>query len=204
MRRVWRLEKKYVINMVEFLQKTHELQQLLHEDPHNGVHGYIIRSLYFDTEYDDDYFEKEQGLYVRKKVRLRIYDHEAESAALEMKKKQGEQQLKRSLRVSREDAQRLISCDYTPLLRYPEDFAAECYALMNSRCYRPRVVIQYRRKAFIAKENNIRITFDREIDATESNFDLFDPDLIMNPVMDRSQIVMAVSYTHLDVYKRQR
>ena len=67
MRRVWRLEKKYVINMVEFLQKTHELQQLLHEDPHNGVHGYIIRSLYFDTEYDDDYFEKEQGLYVRKK-----------------------------------------------------------------------------------------------------------------------------------------
>lgn len=194
MREVLRNERKFLINISEFLRKSHELQQLLHEDAHNGTHGYMIRSLYFDTEYDGDFFDKEYGMEVRKKLRLRIYDPHSGSAVLEMKQKQGEQQLKRSLRLRREDAQRLIACDYSPLLSYREPFAAECYVLMNTRCYRPRTIVQYRRQAFVARENEIRITFDHQIDATESNFDLFDPGLILNPVMGRSQAVLEVKY----------
>lgn len=194
MRDVLRNEKKFIIHMADFMGKSHELQQLLHEDPHNGPHGYIIRSLYFDTEYDGDFFDKEYGMENRKKLRLRIYDPNSESAVLEMKQKQGDQQRKRSLRMRREDALRLIACDYSPLRNYSEPFAAECYALMNSRCYRPRTVIQYRRKAFIAKENSIRVTFDHQIDATAGNFDLFDPKLIMNPVMGKSLAVLEVKY----------
>lgn len=191
---VLRSEKKFMINVADFIRKSHELQQLLHEDTHNGTHGYTIRSLYFDTEYDGDFFDKECGVEVRKKLRLRIYDPNSEFAALEMKQKQGEQQLKRALRLRREDARRLIACDYTPLLNYPEPFAAECYALMNSRCYRPRTVIQYRRKAFVARENSIRVTFDHQIDATAGSFDLFDPKLIMAPVMGRDLAVLEVKY----------
>lgn len=194
MQKVLRNERKYMISLSEWMRKSHELHQLLHEDPHNGIHGYTIRSLYFDTEYDDDFFDKEYGMEVRKKLRLRVYDPKGESAVLEMKQKQGEQQLKRSLRLRREDAERLIAGNYSPLLHYPEDFAAECYALMNIRCYRPKVVIEYRRKAFIAKENSTRITFDHHIEATQSNFDLFNPGLAMNPVMARSQAVLEVKY----------
>lgn len=194
LKEVLRHEKKFMLSAADFLRKSHELQQLLHQDAHNGPDGYLIRSLYFDTEYDGDFFDKEYGMEVRKKLRLRIYDPHDEAAALEMKQKQGQQQKKRSLRLRREDAQRLIRCDYTPLLRYPEPFAAECYALMSTRCYRPKTVIQYRRKAFVARENNIRITFDHQLDATESRFDLFDPRLQMNPVMDRSQVVLEVKY----------
>ncbi|MDD6189048.1 MAG: polyphosphate polymerase domain-containing protein [Clostridiales bacterium] len=191
---VLRNERKFLINISEFMRKSHELQQLLREDSHNGPQGYKIRSLYFDTEYDGDFFDKEYGMEIRKKLRLRIYDPLSGSAVLEMKQKQGEQQRKRSLRLCREDAERLIACDYSPLLRYPDEFARECYALMNTRCYRPRTIVEYRRKAFIAKENNIRITFDHQIDATESNFGLFDPNLIMNPVMGRSMAVLEVKY----------
>lgn len=194
MQEVLRCEKKFMLNVAEFMEKSHELRKLLHEDPHNGADGYIIRSLYFDTEYDGDFFDKEYGMEVRKKLRLRIYEPNSGTALLEMKQKQGEQQKKRSLRMRREDAQRLIACDYTPLLNYTEPFAAEVYALMNTRCYRPKTVIQYRRKAFIAKENNIRVTFDHRIDATSGSFDLFSPDLIMGPVMDRSLVVLEVKY----------
>ena len=35
-------------------------------DPHNGTHGYMIRSLYFDTPFDDDYFEKQAGIELRR------------------------------------------------------------------------------------------------------------------------------------------
>ena len=194
MQQVLRNERKFLIHTVDFIETKYRLQQLLHEDPHNGKEGYLIRSLYFDTEYDDDLFDKAFGLEVRKKVRLRLYDPNGDFALLEMKQKQGNQQRKRSLRINREDAQKLIHCDYNPLLSYPEPFAAECYALMKTRCYRPRTIVEYRRIAFIAKENNIRITFDHEIEATQSSFDLFAPNLLMVPVMDRSQAVLEVKY----------
>ena len=136
------------------------LNQVMVQDPHNGVHGYIIRSLYFDTVYDSDYFEKLAGIETRRKIRLRIYDPNADFAMLEMKQKQGANQLKRSLKVSRNDAIALTNGDYSPLLSYSELFAAECYAMMTCRCYRPKTIVQYNRKAFIAKENKIRVTFD--------------------------------------------
>lgn len=65
---------------------------------------------------------------------------------------------------------------------------------MVTRCYRPKTIVEYRRKAFIAKENKIRITFDHDIAATESSFDLFDSGLLMNPVMDKSMAVLEVKY----------
>lgn len=194
MRQVLRNERKFLIGTRDFLAKKHQLQQQLHEDPHNGPQGYRIRSLYFDTEYDDDFFDKESGVEIRKKLRLRLYDPEGDFAVLEMKQKQGEQQRKRSLRLGREDAVVLASGNYTPLLRYKDPFAAECYALMQTRCYRPRTIVEYRRLAFIARENSIRVTFDHQIDATGSSFDLFDPHLMMTPVMDRSQAVLEVKY----------
>ena len=80
------------------------------------------------------------------------------------------------------------------LLDYPEPFAAECYAFMQMKCYRPKTIVEYRRKAFVAKENRIRVTFDSEIVSTESSFDLFSRNLVMNPVMDRSMVVLEVKY----------
>lgn len=194
MNQVFREEKKFLISVDEFMQKSHVLSQVMHEDPHNGTHGYIIRSLYFDTVYDGDYFEKLAGVETRRKLRLRIYDPHADFAMLEMKQKQGASQLKRSLRVSRADAVALTRGDYLPLLGYSEPFAAECYAMMRCRCYRPKTIVQYNRKAFIAKENKIRVTFDNNIVATESSFDLFSPHLNMNPVLDPYDVVLEVKY----------
>lgn len=194
MNRVLREEKKFLINIAEFRQKSHLLEQALLQDTHNGIHGYRIRSLYFDTPYDRDFFEKQYGTELRRKVRLRIYDTEQNFAMLEMKQKQGSQQLKRSLKISREDALRIIKGDLSPLLSYEEPFAAEMYAFMQIHSYRPVTIVEYRRKAFIAKENKIRITFDNQITATESSFDLFDPNLIMNPVLDPFDVVMEVKF----------
>ena len=169
MNKVLREEKKFLIGIHEFISKSHQLQKVLMQDSHNGIHGYMIRSLYFDTPYDTDFFEKQAGTELRRKV-------------------------KRSLRVSREDAERIIKCDYSPLLKYDEPFAAEIYAFMQSKCYRPCTVVQYNRKAFIAKENKIRVTFDNRIVATESCFDIFSEKLNMNPVLDPYDVVLEVKY----------
>jgi hypothetical protein len=58
----------------------------------------------------------------------------------------------------------------------------------------PVAVVQYNRKAYIAKENKIRITFDSNIIATESNFNIFDENLLMYPVFDKFNTVLEVKY----------
>ena len=194
MNRVFREEKKFLISIDESIQKSHRLSAVLAADPHNGVNGYTVRSLYFDTVYDGDFYDKLDGIETRRKIRLRCYSPKDDFAMLEMKQKQGASQLKRSLMLSREDAIRLTKADYTPLLKYSEPFAAECYALMNLRCYRPKTIVEYNRKAFIAKENKTRITFDSNIVATESSFDLFDERLNMYPVLDKYDVVLEVKF----------
>lgn len=194
MNQVFREEKKYLISLPEALQISHRLAQVMHEDPHNGIGGYPVRSLYFDTIDDRDFREKSAGVELRRKLRLRCYSPAADFAMLEMKQKQGANQLKRSLRMPREEAMLLLHGDYTPLLGHSEAFAAECYAMMHSHCYRPKAIVEYNRKAFIAKENKIRITFDSRIAATESCFDLFSPRLNMNPVLDPYCVVLEVKY----------
>lgn len=194
MNEVMRQEKKFLMTVADSSNLAARLAQVMISDNHNGSRGYLIRSLYFDSLNDRDYGEKLDGLELRRKIRLRCYPPSPEFAMLEMKQKSGPYQKKRSLAVSREDAQELIRGNYFPLLHYQEPFAAECYALMSSMCYRPKAVVEYRRTAFIAKENRIRITFDSNITATEASYDIFSENLLQYPVMDPFHVVLEVKY----------
>lgn len=158
--------------------------------------GYVIRSLYFDSLYNRDFYEKESGVEKRRKIRLRIYDTNQDFAMLEMKQKDGKNQLKRSLIVSKKDAEQLILGNYSVLLNYKEDFATECYSVMNMYLYRPKSIVQYFRKAYVIPENNIRITFDFDVKATESNFDIFSNDLVLNKVLDDTKVILEVKYNN--------
>lgn len=194
MNEVLRQEKKYLMNAVDLQKLSGRLESVLIQDPHNGPQGYSIRSLYFDTLEDGDYYDKIDGLELRRKIRLRVYQPSDLFAKLEMKQKQGSYQKKRSLRVSRQDAQQLSRGRYDCLLTYEDPFAIECYGLLQRRCYRPKTIVEYRRKAFIARENQIRITLDHQIRATETGFDLFDTGLNLYPVLDPLQGVLEVKY----------
>lgn len=191
---VLRQEKKYLITAVDSCNLSSVLGSVLAEDKHNGSQGYPIRSLYFDTLNDRDYREKVDGIELRRKIRLRCYGPEADFAMLEMKQKEGAYQRKRSLCLKREDARLLTFGNYEPLTQYQEPFAAECYGLMNRMCYRPKAVVEYRRRAYIAKENHIRITLDSKITATEASFDLFSRKLLQYPVLDSFHVILEVKY----------
>ncbi len=191
---MYRQEKKYWVNQADMARLSARLAQVMLQDEHNGAQGYWIRSLYFDTLDDGDYREKLDGVEKRRKLRLRIYDTAAQFAMLEMKQKEGAYQKKRSLRVTREQAREMIAGRYDCLLKYDEPFACECYGLMHRQCYRPKAVVDYQRRAFIAKENKIRVTFDHQIRATEAAFDLFSPRLNTYPVLDPFNGVLEVKY----------
>ncbi len=194
MNEVLRQEHKRLITLDQYYRLSHDLEKIMHLDSHSHGDGYSIRSLYFDTPEDKDFEEKEEGVELRRKIRLRNYGAGSPFAMLEMKQKQGPHQKKRSLRMTKEDAQALTRGQYSALLHYPDPFAGECFALMNMECYQPKAVVEYKRKAFVAKENKIRVTFDHHIIATEACFDIFSPTLGMNPVLDPYLVVLEVKY----------
>ena len=194
MNEVLRQEKKFLITLPMVYELGSRLSQVMMEDANNKGDGYPIRSLYFDSLDDRDFYEKEEGVEVRRKIRLRNYGPDTPFAMLEMKQKQGANQKKRSLRLSRAEALALTRGDYGVLLNHSEPFAAECYGVMNTHCYQPRAVVEYRRRAFIARENKIRVTLDHHIVATESRYDIFAPDLLQNAVLDPWLAVLEVKY----------
>ena len=191
---VLRQEEKYPLNLQEAIQFSHRFSRLLMPDPYSVNGSYMVRSLYFDTVDDRDFFDKVTEQNLRRKIRLRVYSPDASAAKLEVKQKNGSYQRKRSLTVSREDAQALIDGQYSVLLHYPEEFAAELFAIMTTECYRPKSIVEYQRRAFMAQENNIRLTFDAHICATESTMDLFSPNLPLNPVFDADKVIFEVKY----------
>ena len=191
---VSRKEKKFLVDLAGAKKLEGILASVVAPDPHNGLQGYPIRSLYFDTLHDRDYAEKLMGTDPRRKVRLRVYDPSGDFALLELKQKQGDNQRKRSLPVTREEARRLIDGDADVLLTHEEPFAAEMHALMSINGYSPKAIVEYDRMAFVAKENKTRVTFDRSVRATETNFDLFDPRLPLYPVFDPFNVILEVKF----------
>ncbi len=194
MNTVLRREEKYPMHHIESLVYANKFQQLLNLDSYSVDGTYTVRSLYFDNINDDDFFDKIDEQELRRKIRLRIYNPNDKTAKLEIKQKEGIFQKKRSLNISREDAIELIKGNNSILLKYNNDFANEVYGIMTMEYYKPKTIIEYKRKAFMAKENEIRLTFDSLIRATESSFDLFDENLLLNPIADENYVVFEVKY----------
>ena len=68
---VSRHEIKFYVNLMQFSRLAQSLKNVMIEDKHNGSNGYFIRSLYFDTYAETDYYQKVNGIENRKKIRLR-------------------------------------------------------------------------------------------------------------------------------------
>lgn len=193
---VQRVEKKYPINVIDMENLKKRLGAVLQSDPHNGENGYIVRSLYFDSHRDMDYYAKADGLDNRKKIRLRIYSPADTSVKLEVKEKVDGRQRKRSLSISREEAERLIAGDFGFLLETDSPLAKTLYCYMVKEGYRPKCIVEYDRYAFIHRSNDTRITFDQNLRCSCDFAHFLTDNIVWIPAEDRSRITLEVKYNH--------
>ncbi|MCR5272932.1 MAG: polyphosphate polymerase domain-containing protein [Lachnospiraceae bacterium] len=191
---VTRVEKKYNLNISEAERIKTALNRVMTSDPHNGENGYLVRSLYFDSLYNKDYFAKTDGVDVRKKIRLRIYSPEDETAKLEVKEKAGGMQRKRSLSLTKDEAKRIIEGDFSCLLKWNDALGEALYCLMTKEIYRPKCIVEYDRYAFVHEDNNIRVTFDSNIRAGSGMSNLFSKEPMYYPIAKSGDITLEVKY----------
>ena len=118
----FRHEWKYLINRAEKQLTDLRLRECMQLDPHAGEGGYMIRSLYFDDYWNSAYEEKEAGILMRKKYRIRIYNYSDRSIKLERKKKHGSYIFKESAPLTCEEVEKILAGDYEFLLKSPQTF----------------------------------------------------------------------------------
>lgn len=189
--KTFRHEYKYVIPYEEMLSLRMKFNELLDID--RSYEGYMIRSLYFDSVNDNDYYDKLGGELSRKKIRLRIYDPNSDLVKLELKAKHDYHQLKESLIINKSDAKELINGKYEVLLNYKDDLAKRLYVIMTEGYYRPKVIIEYQRIAYMTKTTT-RITFDFDIKKSNDYESFFKEDINYLKTTDGKDIVLEVKF----------
>ncbi len=189
--KTFRHEYKYVIPYEEMLSLRTKFNELLDID--RNYDGYMIRSLYFDSVGDGDYYDKLGGELKRKKIRLRIYDPDSDLVKLEMKAKNDYHQLKESLIINKEDAKELIRGNYNVLLNYKDELAKRMYLIMLEGYYRPKVIIEYQRIAYMTKTTT-RITFDFDIKKSNDYDSFFNKNINYIKMTDGKDVVLEVKF----------
>ena len=121
----FRNEWKYLISTSEKELLELRMKHLLKKDPNAKGNGYMIRSLYFEDYFNNAYAEKESGVLMRKKYRIRIYDCSDRSIKLERKKKFGSYIYKESAPLTKKEFYKILDGDYKFLLSSPYSLCRE-------------------------------------------------------------------------------
>ena len=160
-----------------------------------SLSGYTIRSLYFDDYCNSAYEEKDAGILMRKKYRVRIYNGSDKVIKLERKKKYGSWIYKEDASLTRGEFEQILAGDYDFLLRSPYPVCREFYIECICNMMRPRTIVDYEREPWVMDEGTVRITFDSNVRAAVGSFDIFDATLPALPVLEPGKLVMEVKYT---------
>ena len=195
-KRTYRYEQKYLITGPQYQELRPVVAALLRPDPNAGPDGtYMIRSLYFDDVYRTAYQEKQNGIYARKKYRVRVYNCRDSQIHLECKYKQGSYISKESLSLTRPEYQQLAGGDCRFLLGKDSQMGREFCADTLSRLLRPDVIVDYEREPYVMEAGTVRVTFDRDVRAARPGQDLFDPGIPSCGVLEPGRMIMEIKFT---------
>ena len=193
----YRHELKYIIPQGEYEILSRRLKSALEPDRYAAKNGgeYLIRSLYYDDPFETALTEKGDGIEIRDKFRIRIYNYSDRVIKLERKHKDGAYIQKSSLSLSRQEADALLAGHYEFLLRRPEPFAGQMYGIIRTRHLEPRVLVDYTREPYVYPIEDVRITFDKNIRTAMRNTDIFNPHVPTYPATDlMNSMILEVKF----------
>ncbi len=164
----WRFEYKYRLNVWQYYQLKNALTPYFRMDDftRKTPRGrYLVRSLYFDNDQFQAYFEKIEGNFGRIKCRIRTYTTSIENTPVlraELKNRWGESIEKYSTFITPEDYLGFMHNRHWPDHSNPvlEEFERIYYL----RAMRPKVLVEYYREGYVPRTNgDLRITLDHHV-----------------------------------------
>lgn len=172
-----RFELKYRIHYQDYLKIRNALQIYMKKDPYTikaKDEGYLVSSLYYDTDEYKSYHEKMDGNNERVKLRIRSYSkHPNENTPIRVELKNRERNLviKKSSFVTYDEYLSFLKTRHWKNQTDPVLMEFESHMLSN--LHKPKVLIRYKREGYQTRiKNGLRITFDFKVESAHSN-DLF-------------------------------
>ena len=189
----YRHEWKHELNAADLLILRSRLRAVMESDPHAVDGKYHIRSLYFDNPDDKALREKLDGVNLREKFRIRLYNRDASVIHLEKKGKRNGLGTKFSADLSAEEAQRIVDGDLDWMLFSGRPLVQELYCKMRYQGMRPKTIVDYTREPFIFRPGNVRVTLDYDIRTGLGCTDFLNPDAVTIPAGD-APILLEVKW----------
>lgn len=191
-----RKELKFLCDDRMLASIENRIKGVMHKDLHQTGSCYNIRSIYFDSYDNKCYRENAAGIDRRNKYRIRIYDHSDSVIKAEIKTKYRDTTSKQSATLSKDQfyaimnhksLEEILGDDPNrALLNFAEKIVGEGF--------RPASIVEYERSAYIFNPCNVRVTFDRNIAASEAYGDFFSRDMQALPVLECGAHILEVKY----------
>jgi len=176
-----RYEKKYLLNLEQYLSLKNHIAAVLPRDPYSRDGYYKIKSQYYDTPDFLFYEEKINGEWEHRKVRYRSYGESSETGIWEAKIKSAEAQLKYRTK-SKEDL-------FHFLKRYKGLILKKSANVFYERLAFEGVMLENQ------MENRARVTFDKDIFVENSfskvkllEYELKSPQILMEIKTDQADL----------------
>ncbi len=185
----FRHEWKHVLNYADLLTLRHRLEAVMERDLHSIDGKYHIRSLYFDNPDDKALREKIDGVNIREKFRIRLYNWDTSLIKLEKKSKRNGLGTKYSANLTAEEAQKIVDGDLDWMMASDRALVQELYCKMRYQRLEPKTIVDYTREPFIFRPGNVRVTLDYDIRTGQERTDFLDPDIVTIPAGDAPILV---------------
>lgn len=178
----FRHEVKHEISFGDSLILSRRLKAVMESDKHTENGLYEIRSLYFDTVDDKALREKANGINIREKYRIRLYNSDTSVIRLERKYKHGDLGFKDSVLLTKEQAQAIVKGDYTPLSENKDSISLGLFIGIKNNILKPKVIVDYTREPFVFAPGNVRVTIDSNIRTGLGYTEFLNKDCVTVPI----------------------
>lgn len=160
-----RHEEKFLCSEKELFLIESRIKNILHRDKNQQEDFYSVTSLYLDTQSDRLLVESINGESIRTKYRIRMYNHNSDYLKLERKHKVQQLCEKSACIVSKNFLKKLYHSNID-FIESNNEVIQEVVILNKTELLRPKVIVEYDRSAYISEIGNVRITFDRDVRAS--------------------------------------
>lgn len=197
--RKYRNEIKFIISktMAEVLKQRLSLIMSVDTNSYNSDNSYLIRSLYFDNENSDAYYEKMDGVEYRKKYRIRIYNFDDKFIRLECKYKHNNMTSKDQILIDKELCIKIIDGKIDEIDLTKDNLLRQFALDYRLNRLEPSIIVDYNRVAFTYHVSDVRITFDSQIKSGMYNYNLFDKNATTYSAIDDNQMVLEVKFNEI-------
>jgi SPX domain protein involved in polyphosphate accumulation len=165
----------------------------MESDPHAVDGKYLIRSLYFDNLDDKALREKIDGVNMREKFRIRMYNRDPSLIRLEKKSKRNGLGIKFTANLSVEETEKITKGRLDWMLTSDQPLLQELYCKIQYQGMRPKTIVDYTREPFVFRPGNVRVTLDYDIRTGMNCTDFLNPEAITIPAGD-APILMEVKW----------